>query len=286
MVDLDPDALNAFGLSAADVSAAVGPQNLTLPSGTLREGGRELPVEINASPENVQAFLDLPLRSVEERMILLRDVANVRDGEAVSTNIARLNGQNAVMVSVLKLGNASTVDIIDGIIARMPEIRASAPPGMTIEPIFDQSIFVRAAVNGVEHEILLVGGLVALVVLLFLGSWRSTLIVLTSIPLALLCSIIGLNLVGATFNLMTLGGLSLAIGILVDNALVEIENIKRQIALGKDRAARRSSMARARWLSRSSFPRFPSASSSCRSSCSAARLRMFSGRSRWRWCSR
>ncbi|QJE95923.1 efflux RND transporter permease subunit [Luteolibacter luteus] len=234
MVDLDPEALNAFGMSAAEVSAVVGRQNLTLPSGSLREGGRELPVELNASPETIQAFLDIPLRSVDGRTILLRDVANVRDGEAVSSNIARLNGQNAVMISILKLGNASTVDIIDGILARMDEIRASAPPGMRIEPIFDQSVFVRAAVNGVEHEILLVGGLVALVVLLFLGSWRSTLIVLTSIPLALLCSIIGLNLVGATFNLMTLGGLALAIGILVDNSLVEIENIKRQISLGKD----------------------------------------------------
>lgn len=234
MVDLDPEALNAFGMSAAEVSAAVGRQNLTLPSGSLREGGRELPVELNASPETTQAFLDIPLRSVDGRTILLRDVANVRDGEAVSSNIARLNGQNAVMISILKLGNASTVDIIDGILERMDEIRASAPPGMKIEPIFDQSVFVRAAVSGVEHEILLVGGLVALVVLLFLGSWRSTMIVLTSIPLALLCSVIGLNLAGATFNLMTLGGLALAIGILVDNALVEIENIKRQIALGKD----------------------------------------------------
>ncbi|HEY5892935.1 MAG TPA: efflux RND transporter permease subunit [Chthoniobacterales bacterium] len=234
MVDLDPEALNAFGLSAAEVNAAVSRQNLTLPSGFLREGDRELPVEINASPENVQAFLDLPLRSLDGRTILLRDVANVRDGEAVSTNIARLNGQNAVMISILKLGNASTVDIIDGIMKRMPEIRAAAPPGMSIEPIFDQSVFVRAAVSGVEHEIFLVGSLVGTVVLLFLGSWRSTCIVLTSIPLALLCSIVGLNLVGATFNLMTLGGLALAIGILVDNSLVEIENIKRQLGLGKD----------------------------------------------------
>lgn len=234
MIDLDPDALHAFGLSASEVSAVVGQQNLTLPSGSLREADRELPVEINASPETVQAFLDIPLRSVEGRTVLLRDVANVRDGEAVSTNIARLDGQNAVMISILKLGNASTVEIIDGILARLPEIRASAPAGMNIEPIFDQSVFVRAAVNGVEHEIILVGALVAGVVLLFLGSWRSTLIVLTSIPLALLCSIIGLSLVGATFNLMTLGGLALAIGILVDNSLVEIENIKRQIGLGKD----------------------------------------------------
>jgi multidrug efflux pump subunit AcrB len=258
MVDLDPDALHAFAISAAEVNAAVTRQNLTLPAGSLREGERELPVEINASPENVQAFLDLPIRSVDGRMILLRDVANVRDGEAVSTNVARLNGQNAVMVSILKLGGASTVEIIDGMMKRLPEIRASAPSGMSIEPIFDQSVFVRAAVHGVEHEILLVGTLVASVVLLFLGSWRSTFIVLTSIPLALLCSIIGLNLVGATFNLMTLGGLALAIGILVDNALVEIENIKRQIGLGKD--VRTAILDAARQVA---FPEFVSTLSIC-----------------------
>jgi multidrug efflux pump subunit AcrB len=258
MVDLVPEALNAFNLSAADVGAAVSRQNLTLPSGTLREGGRELPVELNASPESIQEFLDIPVRSVDGRTILLRDVADVRDGEALSTNIARLNGQNAVMISILKLGNASTVDIIDGIRARLPEIRAAAPPGMSIEPIFDQSVFVRAAVDGVEKEILLVGGLVALVVLLFLGSWRSTLIVLTSIPLALLCSVIGLKLAGATFNLMTLGGLALAIGILVDNALVEIENIKRQIALGKP--VRQAIIDGAREVA---FPEFVSTLSIC-----------------------
>ncbi len=258
MVDLNPEALNAFDISTAEISAAVSRQNLTLPSGSLREGGRELPVELNASPENIQAFLDLPIRSVDGRTILLRDVANVRDGEAVSSNIARLNGQNAVMISILKLGNASTVDIIDGIMARLPEIRTSAPPGMSIEPIFDQSVFVRAAVKGVEHEILLVGGLVAAVVLLFLGSWRSTAIVLTSIPLALLCSIIGLNLAGATFNLMTLGGLALAIGILVDNALVEIENIKRQIGLGKP--VRQAIIDGAREVA---FPEFVSTLSIC-----------------------
>lgn len=258
MIDIDPDALNAFGLSAADVSRAVSTQNLTLPSGVLREGGRELPISMNASPESVQAFLDLPVRTVGGKMILLRDVASVRDGEAVATNIARLNGQNAVMVSVLKLGSASTVDVVDGILRKMPEIRATAPPGMTIEPIFDQSTFVRAAVDGVLREILLVGGLVALVVLLFLGSWRSTFIVLVSIPLALLCSIVGLHLVGATFNLMTLGGLSLAIGILVDNALVEIENIKRQISLGKQ--VKQAILDGARQVA---FPEFVSTLSIC-----------------------
>lgn len=232
-VDLVPEALNAFGLSPADVSRAIGTQNLTLPSGTLREDGREWPVAVNASPETVDGFLDLPVREVNGRVVFLRDVAHVRDGEAVPTNTARLNGQNAVIVSILKLGSASTVDIVNGILARMPAIRAAAPPGVQVEPIFDQSVFVKSAVDNVVKEIVLVGSLVALVVLLFLGSWRSSWIVLTSIPLALLFSIIGLNLAGATFNLMTLGGLALVIGILVDNALVEIENIKRQIALGK-----------------------------------------------------
>ncbi len=232
-IDLNPEALNAFRLSPADVSRAVGTQNLTLPAGILREEGRELPVAINASPASVDAFLDLPIRESNGRVIFLRDVANVRDGEAISTNIARLNGQNAVMVSILKLGSSSTVDIVNGILARLPAIRTAAPPGVQIEPIFDQSVFVNAAVSAVIKEMILVGSLVALVVVLFLGSWRSSLIVLTSIPLALLCSILGLYLVGATFNLMTLGGLALVIGILVDNALVEIENIKRQISNGK-----------------------------------------------------
>ena len=234
MIDLNPEALNTFGLSAADVNRAISTQNLTLPAGTLRDGLREMPVTVNASPETAEAFLSLPIRSTNGQVVLLRDVANVRDGEAISTNVARLNGQNAVMVSILKLGNASTLDIVSDVLKRLPEIRASAPEGLRIEPIFDQSIFVQAAVSTVIKEIILVGSLVGVIVLLFLGSWRSTLIVLTSIPLALLCSIIGLQLAGATFNLMTLGGLSLAIGILVDNALVEIENVKRQIALGKD----------------------------------------------------
>ena len=233
MVDLDPDALNAYGLSASDVSRALAAQNQTLPSGSLRAGGRDLSVGVNASPVSIPEFLDLPVRNIDGRIILLRDVANVRDGEAFGTNIARLNGQNAVIVTALKLGNTSTLEIIDGIMARLPAIRASAPPGVKVEPIFDQSVFVRSAVDNILREIVLVGALVALVVLLFLGSWRSTLIVLTSIPLALLCSIFGLSLAGATFNLMSLGGLALAIGILVDNALVEIENIKRQIASGK-----------------------------------------------------
>jgi multidrug efflux pump subunit AcrB len=233
MIDLNPEALQAYGLSAADVNRAVTAQNLALPTGVVREPGREMQVSINASPTEIAAFQNMPVREVNGRVILLRDVASVRDGAAVQTNVARLNGQNAVMVSILKLGNASTVDIVDQVMARLAEIRASAPPGINVEPIFDQSVFVRAAIDGVVKEAVLVGLLVATVVILFLGSWRSTLIVLTSIPLALLASIGGLYATGYTFNLMTLGGLALAIGILVDNALVEIENINRNLDQGK-----------------------------------------------------
>ncbi|HXV06413.1 MAG TPA: efflux RND transporter permease subunit [Burkholderiales bacterium] len=233
MIDLNPEALQAYGLSAADVTRAVSAQNLVLPSGVVREPGREMQVSVNASPAEVAAFQDLPIREVGGRVILLRDVAAVRDGSTVQTNVARLNGQNGVIVSILKLGGASTVDIVDQVIARLPEIRAGAPKGLTIEPIFDQSVFVRAAIDAVVKEAVLVALLVAAVVLVFLGSKRSTLIVLTSIPLALLASVAGLHAVGHTFNLMTLGGLALAIGILVDNALVEIENINRNLDQGK-----------------------------------------------------
>lgn len=258
MVDLDPVALNAAGLSAADVGRALGAQNLTLPSGSIREGDREVPVSVNASPAAVEEFLDLPVKTVGGSAVLLRDIAHVRDGEALSSNIARLNGEKAVIVSVLKLGSASTLDIIRGILDRLPSVRASAPPGLRIEPIFDQSVFVRAAINTVIKEIFLVGALVSFMVLLFLGSWRSTAIVLTSIPLALLSSVIGLNLAGATFNLMSLGGLALAIGILVDNALVEIENIKRQIGLGK--GVRQAILDGAQQVA---FPEFVSTTSIC-----------------------
>ena len=233
MVDMQPEALQTYGLSAGEVARALSAQNLALPAGVVREQGREMQVTVNASPAEVAAFEQLPIREVNGRVILLRDVATVRDGAAVQTNMARLNGQNAVMVSILKLGGTSTVDIVDQVMAKLPEIRASAPPGLTIEPLFDQSVFVRAAIDAVVKEAIIVALLVAAVVLLFLGSWRSTAIVLTSIPLALLCSIAGLQALGHTFNLMTLGGLALAIGILVDNALVEIENINRNLDMGK-----------------------------------------------------
>ncbi len=232
MVDLKPEALQAYGLSASDVARAVGAQNLTLPSGSLRTEGREILITVNASPDSVAMFGDLPVRSVDGRVIRVSDVASVRDGQAVQTNIARLNGQNAVMISILKLGDASTVDLVRQVRERLPAIRAAAPAGVTIEPVFDQSIFVGYALDALIKEAVIVAALVGLVVLIFLGNWRSALIVLTSIPLALLASVAGLSITGNTFNLMTLGGLMLAIGILVDNALVEVENIDRNLERG------------------------------------------------------
>jgi len=232
MIDLKPEALQVYSISPNEVARAINTQNLTLPTGVLRVDSREIVVTTNASPELVSQFADLPLRSVEGRVVSVGDVASIRDGAAIQTNIARLDGQNAVIVAILKLGDASTVDIVRQVKDKLPELRASAPPGITIQPVFDQSVFVENAVDNVLKEGIVVGLLVALVVLIFLGSWRSSLIVLTSIPLALLASVAGLAVTGQTFNLMTLGGLMLAIGILVDNALVEIENINRNLESG------------------------------------------------------
>jgi multidrug efflux pump subunit AcrB len=233
MVDIDPEKMQTHGLSAADISRAVSAQNLTLPAGVLRTEQEALRVSLNASPIGVEEFASLPLRAVGNRVLRLGDVATVRDGPAVQTNLSRLDGENAVVVQILKLGKASTLDIARQIKARLPMIQASAPEGVTVRAFFDQSPFVAAAVDTVVFEAVLVGLLVAAIVLIFIGSLRSTLIVLTSIPLALLCSIAGLYLMGVTFNLMSLGGLALAIGILVDNALVEIENINRRIEQGE-----------------------------------------------------
>lgn len=232
MIDLKPEALQAYGISPSEVARATATQNLTLPSGALRIDTREITITTNASPEQISSFADLPLRSVDGRVIRVSDVASVRDGQAVQSNIARLDGQNAVIVSILKLGDASTLGIVQQIKQRMGELQAAAPEGVTIAPVFDQSLFVSRAIDNVAIEAIIVGLLVAFVVLVFLGSWRSSLIVLTSIPLALLASVAGLALTGNTFNLMTLGGLMLAIGILVDNALVEIENINRNLEAG------------------------------------------------------
>lgn len=234
MVDLDPRALQTHGLTPAQVTGALERGSPTLPSGTIREGARELQIALETSPETAAGFLDLPIATRGGNVIYVRDVASVRDGGALQTNVARMDGASAVSVALIKMGGASAVEIVRSVRGRLPEIAASAPPGMRIEPIFDQSVFVDNAIASIRHEALLVGVLVALVVLVFIGSWRSSLIVLSAIPLALLSSVTLLQLLGYTFNVMTLGGLALAIGILVDNAVVDVENTNRNLAMGKD----------------------------------------------------
>lgn len=258
MIDLKPDALPAFGLSAADVAQAVNQQNLTLPSGNVREGMRDMQISVDASPESAEVFANLPISARDGRIIKLRDVADVRDGGAIQTNLTRVDGSSAVLVSMIKIGDASTTEIIEKVKERLPEIQAAAPAGAKITPIFDQSIFVQSAVDIIAKEILIVGFLVGLVVFIFLGSIKSSLIVLVSIPLSLLVAVIAVKLTGHTLNLMSLAGLALAVGILVDNAMVEIENINRNIGLGL--SAPQAAMAGAKQVA---FPEFVSTLSTC-----------------------
>ncbi len=258
MIDLKPDALPAFGLSAADVARAVNQQNQTLPSGNVREGLRDLQISVDASPESAEVFANLPISARDGRIIKLRDVADVRDGGAIQTNLTRVDGSSAVLVSLIKIGNASTTDIIEKVKALLPDIQAAAPEGAKIIPIFDQSVFVQSAVDIITKEILIVGFLVGLVVFVFLGSIKSSLIVLVSIPLSLLVAVMAVKLTGHTLNLMSLAGLALAVGILVDNAMVEIENINRNIALGL--SAPQAALAGAKQVA---FPEFVSTLSTC-----------------------
>ncbi len=233
MVDLDPQKLFGKGLSPADVSIALNAQNVILPAGTQKIGDREYNVRLNSSPQLLQTLNDLPIKQVNNAMVYIRDVANVRDGFAVQTNIVAQNRVRSALLTVLKSASASTLDIISQVKAALPRIKATLPPELDITQLFDQSIFVRAAINGVLKEGVIAACLTALMILLFLGSWRSTLVVATSIPLSILCSIIILSALGQTMNLMTLGGLALAVGILVDDATVEIENIHRNLAMKK-----------------------------------------------------
>src|SRR5438094_2947879 len=233
MVDIDPAKLYGKGLSPADVSNALNAQNVILPAGTQKIGDREYNVRLNSSPELLQALNDLPIKQVNNAMVYIRDVAQVRDGFAVQTNIVAQNRTRSALLTVLKSASASTLDIISRVKAALPRIKATLPPELDITQLFDQSIFVRAAINGVLKEGVIAGCLTALMILLFLGSWRSTLIVATSIPLSILTSITVLNILHQSLNVMTLGGLALAVGILVDDATVEIENNHRQLDLGK-----------------------------------------------------
>ena len=233
MVDLDPQALQAKGLTAYDVSAAISAQNLILPSGTAKMGSREYTVSLNSSPDAINLLNGLPIKQVNGAMVYVRDVAQVHDGFAVQTNIVNIDGKRACLLTILKSGNASTLNVVDGVRAVLPKIKSTLPPGLSVDILSDQSFFVRASVNGVVREGVIAAALTALMILLFLGSWRSTLIVATSIPLAILCSIVILGATGQTMNVMTLGGLALAVGILVDNAIVAIENIYRNLGMGK-----------------------------------------------------
>lgn len=232
-VDLDLPALQARGLSPTDVVNAISAQNFILPTGLARMGTREYSIRLNSSPEAIAGLNDLPIRESKGAMVFVRDVAFVHDGAAVQSNIVTQNGGRSVLLSVLKSGEASTLSVVERVKQALPRIGSTLPPGMEVRPLFDQSIFVRAAVEGVLKEALVAACLTAAMILVFLGSWRSTLIVAISIPLSVLTSIIALSALGQTMNVMTLGGLALAVGILVDDATVEIENIHRNRGLGK-----------------------------------------------------
>ena len=232
-VDLRPAALRAQGLSPVDVLDAIATQNLIVPAGTQKIGDTEYDVKLDASPLTVERLNDLPVRSRNGTVTYIRDVAFVHDGHPPQTNIVRVNGRRAVLMTIQKTGTASTLSIVDSIRARLPFVRELLPEGASITPTGDQSVFVRAAIRGVVIEAVVAAALTALMILLFLGTWRSTLIVTISIPLSILSSIILLDALGQTINLMTLGGLALAVGILVDDATVTIENINRYLEEGR-----------------------------------------------------
>src|SRR5215469_3423402 len=234
IVDLNIPALQSKALAPEDVVSAIGNQNLILPAGTAKIGAFENDVDLNGSPKTVQEMNDLPIKTVGTNTIYIRDVAHVRDGNPPQTNIVLVDGQRAALMTVMKLGSTSTLDIINQLKERLPIVLAGMPPEFRARPIADQSLFVRASINGVLREAIIAACLTGLMILIFLGSWRSTLIIAVSIPLSILTSIILLGAIGQTINIMTLGGLALAVGILVDDATVEIENINRNLAQGKE----------------------------------------------------
>jgi multidrug efflux pump subunit AcrB len=231
MVDLNPGELFGKGLSATDVSNALNLQNLILPTGTVKVGTREYLIQLNSSPELISALNEMPIKTVNGAPVYMRDVAQVRDGYQVQTNIVRTDGKRSALLTVLRHGGSSTLAVVDGVKKLLPAVEATLPPALRISPLFDQSLFVRASVSGVVREATIAACLTGLMILLFLGSWRSTLIVCLSIPLSILTSLIVLGLLGQTINVMTLGGLALAVGILVDDATVEIENVHRNMGI-------------------------------------------------------
>jgi CzcA family heavy metal efflux pump len=231
-VNMDQAAMQSKGIAPGDVLTALAQQSVVMPSGTIKIGQSEYDVRTNGSPRTVEGLANIPLKQVNGTTIYLRDVASVSDGFQVQTNVARQNGHRGVLISILKSGNASTLDVVKGIRSILPRVASTVPSQLKMTPLSDQSVFVRGAVQGVIREAIIAAGLTAVMILIFLGSWRSTLIIAVSIPLSILTSIIVLGLIGETINTMTLGGLALAVGILVDDATVTIENIERFLEQG------------------------------------------------------
>ncbi|WP_158820715.1 efflux RND transporter permease subunit [Granulicella sp. S156] len=234
MVNMDQNLMQSKGVSPTDVLNAVNAQNLILPSGTAKVAESELDVRMNVTPRTVDELSNIPIKQVGNTTIYLREVARVSDGFAVQTNVVRQDGHRGVLLSVLKSGNSSTLDVVSGIRKLLPRAASTLPPELKITPIADQSIFVREAISGVVREAIIAGALTGLMILLFIGSWRSTVIIAISIPLSILTSIIALSFLHETINIMTLGGLALAVGILVDDATVEIENVNRILEEGHE----------------------------------------------------
>ena len=233
-VDLDLDKLQAYGLQPTDIVNAVNAQNVILPTGTVKLGPTEYNVEMNGTPQTIAELNDLPVKTVNGSTLYMRDVAHVRDGFSPQTNIVRQDGNRGALMSMYKNGNASTLQIVAGIKNIVQIAAKSLPPELKIQSLFDQSLFVRASINGVMREALIAAVLTAVMILVFLGDWRPTIVISISIPLSIFVSIIMLGAIGETINIMTLGGLALAVGILVDDATVEIENIERNLAMGKE----------------------------------------------------
>ena len=233
-IDLNPKAMSAARVTAQDVQNALAAQTQIIPVGTQKIGATEYTVKLNNSPNAIDELNLLPVKSVGDKIVYIRDIANVRDGNPPQSNIVRVEGNRAALMSVMKNGSASTIDIVSKVRTLLPEISATLPSSLRIDPIGDQSVFVKAAITGVAEEAVIAACLTSLMILLFLGSWRSTVIIAVSIPLAILASIIALKIMGQTLNLMTLGGLALAVGILVDDATVTIENINWHLEQGKD----------------------------------------------------
>jgi len=233
-VDLDLPKLQAYGLSPVDIVNAVNAQNIILPSGTMKMGPLEYDIEMNGTPQTIAELNDLPVKTTNASTLYMRDVAHIRDGFAPQTNIVRQDGNRGALMSIYKNGTASTLQIVSGVKGIVNQAAQALPPELKISHLFDQSLFVRASINGVLREGLIAAALTACMILIFLGDWRPTIVISISIPLSIFVSIILLGAIGETINIMTLGGLALAVGILVDDATVEIENIERNLAMGKE----------------------------------------------------